>query len=156
MTQTSDTVVYRIASRQDETDLLAVLEKVAPEIPLSIDAEDSQDPIKGIIRQCHESGKSWVAVNTDGTVVGFALAKPDLHEQQTAVSLRYIGVSPNSRGRGIFSTLMKKLKANSVPLTASVLHNNRSAMVDRLVKNGFKKVRSDAKETKLRWAPEAG
>jgi hypothetical protein len=52
---------------------------------------------------------------------------------------------------------MEKMQANGVPLTASVLHDNRSAMADRLVKIGFTKVESsDAKEAKLRWAPVAG
>jgi hypothetical protein len=36
MTQTSDTVDYRVASRDDETDILAVLEEVAPEIPVAL------------------------------------------------------------------------------------------------------------------------
>jgi hypothetical protein len=51
---------------------------------------------------------------------------------------------------------MEKMKANGVPLTAGVPHDNRSAMADRLVKIGFTKVGSDAKEAKLRWAPVAG
>jgi hypothetical protein len=67
-------VSYRVATRNDETNILAVLEEVAPEIPLSINASDSQDPIRGIIRECHESGKSWIAVDA-GKVVGFVLAK---------------------------------------------------------------------------------
>jgi hypothetical protein len=78
--------------------------------------------------------------------------KKDIHEGQ-AISLRYIGVSKNSRGRGISSALVEKLKTNGVPLTASVLNGNQSGMVDRLVKIGFTKMGSDDKEAKLRWAP---
>jgi hypothetical protein len=47
MTQTSNTVDYRVATGNDETDILVVLEEVAPEIPLSVDASDSQDPYHG-------------------------------------------------------------------------------------------------------------
>ena len=65
----------------------------------------------------------------------------------------YIGVSTKARRRGIFATLMEKLKANGVRLTASVLHSNHSAMADRLVKIGFAIVGSDEKETKLQWDP---
>jgi hypothetical protein len=155
MTQTSNPINYRIASYDDETNILDVLTEVAPEIPVSFDASDSQDPIRTVIIQCRQSGNSWVAVDAAGTVVGVALAKPDLHEQQPAISLRYIGVSKNSRGRGIFYTFMEKLKANGVPLTASVLHGNQSGMVDHLVKIGFAKKGSDDKETKLRWDPVA-
>jgi hypothetical protein len=107
--------------------------------------------MKGIIEECHTSGKSWVATDKDGTVVGFALARGDFHDPP-AISLRYIGVSANSRRSGIFATLMNKLKANGVPLTASVLHSNRSDMANRLVKIGFTKVGSDTKQTKFKWS----
>ena len=150
-TQTSNTVDYRVATGNDETDILAVLEEVAPEIPASVDASDSLDPITGIIRECCQSGKSWVAVDADNSVIGFVLARKDIHEQQ-ALALLYIGVSVNSRRRGIFGTLMEKLKANGVPLTARVRHDNQSAMSDILLSMGFTKVGSDANETKLRWA----
>jgi ribosomal protein S18 acetylase RimI-like enzyme len=152
VTETSNTVDYRVASRDDETEILAVLEEVASEIPASFDASDRLDPTTGIIRECCQSGKSWVAVDANDKVVGFVLARKDIHEQQ-AISLRYIGVSKNSRGRGIFYALMEKLKANGVRLTASVLHGNQSGMVDHLVKIGFTKVGADDKETKFRWAP---
>jgi hypothetical protein len=88
-----------------------------------LDTPERQDAIRGIIVECRKSGKSWVAVDAGGRVVGFVLARADFHEEQ-AISSRY-GVSGNSRRRGIFATLMEKLKANGVPLTASVLHNNR-------------------------------
>ena len=152
MTQTSDKVDYRVATRNDGTDILAVLEEVATEIPVSLDTPKSQQIIKIIINQCCDSGNSWVATKADGTVVGFALAKA-LFGQKQPVSLRYIGVSPGSRGHGISKTLVEKLKANGVPLTASVLHTNKSGMADRLVKMGFAKAESDANETKLQWPP---
>ena len=85
------------------------------------------------------------------------LAKPDrlerfLHENQ-ALSLRYIGVSKICRRCGIFAALMDEMTNKGAPLTASVLHANRSAMADRLVKLGYKKSESDDKETRLRWDP---
>jgi hypothetical protein len=49
-----------------------------------------------------------------------------------------------------------RLKANGVQLTASVLHTNSSAMVDRLTKKGFTKTGADKQETKLQWSPAAG
>jgi hypothetical protein len=115
-----------------------------------LDTPERQDAIRGIIVECRKSGKSWVAVDENGSVVGFVLARGDLHESG-AISLRYVGVSADSRRRGIFGTLVEKMKADGVPLTASVLHGNRSAMADRLVKSGFTKAGSDAKDAKLRW-----
>ena len=151
MAQTSDTVDYRVATRDDETDILAVLEEVAPEIPVLLDTQDKIDKICTVIVQCRMSGKSWVVVSDDGKVVGFALAQQYFHEGP--IALTYIGVSTSARRRGIFATLMEKLKANGVQLTASVLHGNHSAMADRLAKSGFTIVGSDDKETKLQWDP---
>jgi N-acetylglutamate synthase-like GNAT family acetyltransferase len=111
---------------------------------------DPLDPITGIIRQCCDSGKSWVAVDAGEKLVGFVLARKDIHDQK-AIALLYIGVSPASRTRKIFSTLLDKLKANGAPLTATVLHSNQSAMADHLAKRGFAEVVRDDKQTKLRW-----
>jgi hypothetical protein len=123
MTKTSNALEYRVASGNDETDILAILEEVAPEIPVLLDTPERQDAIRGIIVECCKSGESWVAVDADGTVVGFVLAKPDVLERfyhkNNAVSLRYIGVNGDSRRRGIFAALMGGLKVKSVPLTAS-------------------------------------
>ena len=149
MTQKSNTIDYRIASRNDETDMYAVIEEVAPEVPVLLDIPQRQAAMRGIIVECHQSGKSWVAVNADGTVVGCALARPDILENG-AISLRYVGVSKTSRRQGIFATFIDKLKTNGMPVTVTVLHNNRSAMTARLLKAGFTEVESGDKETKLR------
>jgi N-acetylglutamate synthase-like GNAT family acetyltransferase len=151
MTQTSDTVVYRVATQDDETDILAVFEEVAPEIPVLLDTVKKKEMICTVIAECCEmSTKSWVAVSND-KVVGFALAQQRFTDGP--IALPYIGVSTQARGRGIFATLMEKLKSNGVQLTASVLHTNSSAMVDRLTKKGFTKAGSDKQETKLQWNP---
>lgn len=149
MTQIS----YRVAVRDDETDIMDLLKEVAPEIPVPLEPSERQEPIlQYIIIQCRESGMSWVAVDESEKVVGFALARQDFHENG-AISLRYIGVSESARQHGICSTLIAKLKANGAPLTTSVLDDNRSQMADRLKKKGFVIIESGAKETKLRWAP---
>jgi hypothetical protein len=48
---------------------------------------------------------------------------------------------------------MKDIMANGVPLTASVLDNNQSAMADRLITIGFTKAGTKGMETKFRWDP---
>jgi hypothetical protein len=157
MTQASKAVEYRVASIGDATGIFSVLQEVAPEIPVLLDTPENQEIMRSIIAECCNSGDSWVAVDTKGTVAGFVLAKPDrlerfFHKNQ-ALSLRYIGVARNSRRQGLFGTLMKKLTATGVPLTASVLDTNCSAMADRLEKIGFDKIEHDNKETKLKWSP---
>jgi hypothetical protein len=153
MVKTSNEIEYRIANGDDETDILAVLEEVATEIPVRLDGEERQQKIQTEIRQCHQTKKSWVAVDTDGKVVGFMLARPDAHEGKAAIYLPYVGVSAPSRRSKIFSTLVEKLKANGVPLIANVLHDNRSGIADILVKNGFAKIDSNAKQKKFLWSP---
>jgi hypothetical protein len=153
----TDTPKYRVANGDDAAGILTVLQEVAPEIPLSLDTPERQEAMQAIVAECCASGESLVAVDADDAVVGFVLAKPDrlerfFHKNQ-ALSLRYIGVKKAWRRHGIFAGLMEKSMAKGVPLTASVLHHNQSAMADRLVKVGYEKVESDAKETRLRWAP---
>jgi hypothetical protein len=66
MTQVSDgneEVDYRRAGHDDETDILAVLKEVAPEIPVKLDTQDKLEKIQTVITECHGSGKSWVAVS---------------------------------------------------------------------------------------------
>jgi hypothetical protein len=97
----TDTPEYRVANGDDAVGILTVLQEVAPEIPLSLDTSEHQEAMQPIIAECCASGESLVAVDADGTVFGFVLAKPDrlerfFHKNQ-ALSLRYIGVSKNWR-----------------------------------------------------------
>ena len=155
MTQVSNgtEINYRLAGRDDETHILAVLEEVATEIPVRLDGAEMQEKIRTEITQCHKTRKSWVAVDTDGKVVGFVLTRPDAHEGKAAIYMPYTGVSAGSRRRGIFSTLVEKLKANGVRLLANVLHDNSSGMENILAKNGFTKIDFDAKQKKFLWLP---
>jgi hypothetical protein len=157
MTETHDAVEYRKANDGDAAGILAVLQEVAAEIPLSLDTPEHIERMQVIIAECCSSEESLVAVGSDGTIVGIALAKPDFVERffhkDGALSLRYVGVSKNHRQRGIFATLMEKLKAKGVQLTTSVLHGNQSGMADRLTAIGYTKVESDDKETRLKWNP---
>ena len=66
---------YRAATAEDATDILAILEEVAPEVPVLLDTPERKDAIKTVIIECYGSGKSWVAIDAAGAVVGVALAK---------------------------------------------------------------------------------
>jgi hypothetical protein len=120
MTKETETIEYRTATVNEETDMYSVIEEVAEEVPVLLDIEGRKLAMQSIIVECHQSGKSWVAVNSAGEVVGCALARPNIHENG-AISLRYIGVRKNSRDQVIFTAMMGKLKAEGAPLTAAVL-----------------------------------
>lgn len=151
MTQIS----YRPAIGDDETDILALLEEVAPEVPVRLDGKDRQDKIQTVIVECRRSGKSWVAVDSSGSVVGFVLARPDAHEGKAAISLLYAGVGADSRKGGVFSALLEKLKAERVPLLASVLPNNQSGMGDHLKKRGFVETGEKGNAMAYLWTPSS-
>jgi N-acetylglutamate synthase-like GNAT family acetyltransferase len=151
------TLEYRKANIGDGPGILSVLKEAAPEIPFRT-GDSELENIQITIGQCCASGESWVAVDND-TIVGVVLAKPDFREpdfiRKRALSLPYIAVNKASRNQRIFSTLMGKLKARAVPLSASVLATNKSSMAKRLEKIGFTKVESQstAVEAKFRWTP---
>jgi hypothetical protein len=153
MTEQSNAINYRLAVQDDEFEILALFKELAPEIPIPLDQPGTEEGMITEIVQCR--GGTWVAVDVSRKIVGFALARPDLRAtKDRAISLKYIGVSNHSHGLGICSTLVNKLKAKNVPLTASVLSGNKSSMADRFVKLGFKKGGSNDTETKFRWDPQ--
>jgi hypothetical protein len=147
------TFSYRLAGPNDDTAILAILEEVAPEVPVRLDGEERQQKIQTIIVQCRMSGKSWVAADATGRVTGFILARPDAHEGKAAISIQYAGVSNKSRRDGAFSALLEKLKANGVPLLASVLPDNKSGMEGHLKKRGFTNIGFKGNATEYLWVP---
>jgi ribosomal protein S18 acetylase RimI-like enzyme len=155
LASTANEIEYRLATSKDDDDVLTILEEVAPEIPVDLEGPVEQGKIKAVIRERHQSKKSWVAVDQDQGIVGFVLARPDVYEGKSAIYIDYVGVSASFRRRGIFSALMGKLKANGVKVHAKVLYGNLSSMVDVFVADGFAKIEPlpDAKETKVVWSP---
>jgi hypothetical protein len=77
----TDTPEYREANGDDAVGILTVLQEVAPEIPPSLDTPERQEAMQNIVAECCAGGESLVAVDGDGTVVGFVLAKPDRLER---------------------------------------------------------------------------
>ena len=156
-TDTPPTFTIRKASDTDHTDILAVLEEVASEIPVLLDTSARLEAMKSIIVECCATGDSLVAVDSTETIVGFVLAKPDtlerFYHENGAISLRYVGVGKQSRQQGIFAALMDELLSQRVPVTAEVLHTNQSNMSDRLTSLGYEVTEADDKQTKLRWTP---
>ena len=144
-------ITYRVATLGDADGILAVFNEVSPEIPLR-ETPKKQEMMEGITGECILTEESWVAVDAAGAIVAFALARM-LPHKGSGLFLEYIGVSKTLRNRGIFTLLVEKLKAKDAPLNATVMHDNKSAMVDRLVRKGFTKEEADATQTKLRWSP---
>lgn len=153
---------YRLAQTQDASGILSVLEEIAGDIPLRLDALDGKDRITNISQKINEwcnTNESWVAVTHSNQVVGFLLIEPD----NTGLYIQYAGVSKLHQGQQIFPKLIRMVMAKKMPLTAVVKHANKSSMSCRLTKLGFTMVSfSDSynaediaanNEDKFRWYP---
>jgi GNAT superfamily N-acetyltransferase len=150
-------ISYRPASVDDAAEIHVLLLQLAPEIPALVDTLEREEALYALIRNCGRSGESWVALDEQERIVGFVLVDPDLLERHYAeyeiLEMRYAGVAPDHRGQGIFTTLIAKVMARLVPVTAIVLPQNRSNIAARLEKLGFRRVASAGGEQQLRWDP---
>ena len=143
---TESGVNYRTAVAGDEAGILNVFAEVAPEVPTAV-----RKGTEAMIQRFVASGGTWVAFNTDGNIVGYALAEP-LDEKR--VSLVYLGVSKAARDQHVCSTLVSKLQENCAAIVTDVRAENKSSMVERFERFGFVKAAPDAfssDRTKLLW-----
>jgi GNAT superfamily N-acetyltransferase len=133
-------IAYRPAALDEAADILAAAKTVADEFPLQLDALEQEEALYRTIRACARSGESWVAVD-GGRIVGFLLVEPNQTDrfwgESEALDLRYGGLLPGHRGRGIFAELLRLVVGRMVPLTAAIPAANRSAAARRLEAAGF-------------------
>jgi len=150
-------IVYRPARLDEAADILAVLIKLAPEIPVPVEPLEREEALYALIRNCARSGESWVALDDANGIVGFLLAQPDQTRRHYAeheiLELRYGGVVKTHRRRGIFTGLVERVLARMVPVAATVSPANQSGTVRLLVKLGFENIGSPGGEQRLRWNP---
>ena len=152
-------LTYRPAALDDAAEIHDLLLKLAPEIPLLVDTLAREEALYALVRNCGRSGESWIALGDQAHIVGFVLVDPEVLERHYAeyeiLELRYVGVSPEHRGRGIFKTLIEKVLARLVPVTVTVPPLNRFDMVARFERLGFRHADSGG-EQQLRWEPGGG
>jgi GNAT superfamily N-acetyltransferase len=150
-------ITYRQAKVEDAADIHALLLRLAPEIPLLVDTLEREEALYALIRACGRSGESWVALDEGERIIGFVLVDPELLERHYAeheiLDLRYAGVVPEHRGRGIFAALVAKVLARMVPVTVTVSPQNQSGVAARLEKFGFRQTGSPGGERVFRWEP---
>ena len=150
-------ITYRQARVDDAAEIHTLLLNLAPEIPLLVDTLEREEALYALIRACGRSGESWVAFDEGERIVGFVLVDPELLERHYAeheiLDLRYAGVAPEHRGRGIFTALIAKVLARMVPVTVTVSPQNRSDVAARLEEIGFRQTGSPGGERVFRWEP---
>jgi GNAT superfamily N-acetyltransferase len=152
-------IAYRQARLDDAADIHALLLRLAPEVPLLVDTLEREEALYALTRTCARSGESWIALDEENRIVGFVLVEPNQlgrhYAENEILDLRYAGVAPGQRNQGIFTSLIGQVLARMVPVTTSVAQQNRSGMVQRLEKLGFRHNASPGGELRLRWEPGA-
>lgn len=138
-------VDYRIAVPGDEVAILLVFAEVAPEVPTRVYPHTLRR-IDGTVA----TGLSWVAVDVDDKVVGYALA----FTHDNTIHLDYLGVSKIARGQHISSALVSKLKEARLPIVTNVRPDNKSSMAERFERFGFVENPTHFDGKTLRWEPE--
>ncbi|XSC43442.1 GNAT family N-acetyltransferase [Bradyrhizobium sp. RDT10] len=141
-TMATGNVAYRVAVPGDEVGILLVFAEVAPEVPTRV-YPDTLGRIEGSVA----TGLSWVAVDADDKVVGYALA----YSHDNTIYLNYLGVSKTARNRHISTALVSKLKESGAPIVTDVRPDNKSSMAGRFARFGFVEVPNVFAGTKLRW-----
>ncbi|MGC2411564.1 MAG: GNAT family N-acetyltransferase [Stellaceae bacterium] len=153
-------IAYRLTRVEDAAEIHALLLRLAPEIPLLADTLEREEALYALIRNCGRVGESWVALDDEERIIGFVLVDPEVLERHYAeheiFDLRYAGVAPEHRGRGIFGALIAKVQARLVPITIIVPPHNRFDTAARLEKFGFRQTGSSGGEHAYRWEPGAG
>lgn len=150
-------IVYREARLDDAAEIHALLLRLTPEIPILVETLAHEEALYALTRTCARSGESWVALDAVGRIVGFTLVEPNERGRHYAegevLDLRYAGVAPEHRDRGVFRALVAKVLARMVPVTASVSRQNRSAIIARLERLGFHRAPGPGSEQRFRWEP---
>jgi hypothetical protein len=146
MTAETQVKTYRLAAPGDEAAILHVFAEVAPEVPTAV-----RPQTEGIIKELVATGDSWVAIDADDKIIGYALAAMD----NNTLSLVYMGVSKTARNQRVSSSLISKLKESGAPIITDVRSNNTSSMVERFEHFEFVKSDVNADRTKLRWEKRA-
>jgi hypothetical protein len=88
---------YRGVLSSDADGIFALLEEVAPEIPVRLNTPEARATMFRRVVQCCRSEGSCVGVDSAGRIVGFLLAEPDemerFHHDNRALHLPYGGVA---------------------------------------------------------------
>ncbi len=133
----------------DAADIHALLLKLAGEIPLTIETLEQEEALYAAIRKILAFGQSWVAVDGEA-VTGVALvdsAEVGRHwGENELLNLRY------ALGE-MLDELIGKVVERNVPITASLRDSNRTGLVERLLRFGFRETETRVGERHFRYDP---
>src|SRR6266478_2152925 len=145
----------RPARATDVEAIYAVMNEVASRIPVCLSTPKHIEAMKKQICEACDDGLSVVAVDKDGIVVGFQLAKWTHWYDDQYIHLTYAGVTGTAAGKKVFRRLIEAEKRRGMPLVARVKPDNKSDAADRLVHYSFQRWHDPAvnNDYTYRWDP---
>ena len=147
---------YRPAAISDAAAIHALMLTIADDIPLAVETLEQEEALYAAVRKVLAFGQSWVALDGE-TIAGFVLvdsAEVGRHwGENELLNLRYAGVASVWRDSEVLTGLLGKVLERNVPITASVKDANRSGIVARLEKLGFRPTEARVGEQRFRYEP---
>jgi hypothetical protein len=128
----------RLAHASDVEAVLSILSEVACRVPDNLSTPQHIEKMKSEINDCCLDVVSLVAVDENGVVVGFQLAKRIHWFDDSYIHLTYAGVTAAAAGKGLFRRLVEAEKGHGLPLVAEVKPGNRSEMAIKLMHYNFR------------------
>jgi len=131
-------VQIRTASVADVDAIMSILVEVACQIQTDL---STPRHIKAMRQQIHDhylTEFSLVAVDENGTVLGFQLARRMYYDGEVYIHLAYAAVMPPAGGNKVFKRLIEAEKQFGLPLVTEVNANNKSEMAARLCRWQFR------------------
>jgi hypothetical protein len=123
--------------------VFAILNEIAPEIPLRLDTIERQHKIKKLVEDCCQYEPCWVCLDEGGKVIGFLLTKRCSIEiprlEFNGLELLYGGMKREHRRHGNFVRLLAQAKAQKSGLLAVVKHDNISNVAKLLEREDFER-----------------
>jgi hypothetical protein len=102
------TFCVRLALPSDVEAILSILVEVSDDIPTDLSRPRQRERMRNIICETSREQLSFVAVNSDGKIVGFQLAKKIRWFDSNYVELTYAGVTELEQGKHVFTQLLNK------------------------------------------------
>jgi hypothetical protein len=147
-------VDIRPACATDVEAIYAIIAEVACRIPVKLSTPEHVEPMRKQITDYCLDGHSIVAVDENGVVIGFQLARIKSWHGDPYIDLRYAGVTAVAADKKVFRRMIEIQKGHRMPLLAEVKPDNKSQMAIRLQHYGFRSDVNGPSNCGYRWDPQ--
>jgi hypothetical protein len=147
-------VDIRPACATDVEAIYAIIAEVACRIPVKLSTPGRVEAMRKQITDYCLDGFSIVAVNENGVVIGFQLARRKTWHGDPYIDLRYAGVTAVAAEKKVFRRIIARAKEHGMTLLAEVKPDNKSEMAIGLKRYGFRSDINGPSNFGYRWDPK--